>query len=85
MLSFLFAGVGVTCALLHYVNHGRAMGVISLVFLLSAAILGVVGMKRQEKNSGLITDTLNLALLGHAFSSVVLVVCGLMCFIANIR
>lgn len=85
MLSLLLAVAGIVTTLVHYANHGIAMGIISAVLLVVSFVLGTLGMKKQEKNGGLKTNMFNPALLGHGISSVVLIVCGIMCAIANIR
>ena len=85
MLSLLLAVAGIVTTLVHYANHGIAMGIISAVLLVVSFVLGTMGMKKQEKNGGLKTNMFNPALLGHGISSVVLIVCGIMCAIANIR
>lgn len=85
MLSLLLAVAGIVTTLVHYANHGIAMGIISAVLLVVSFVLGTMGMKKQEKSGGLKTNMFNPALLGHGISSVVLIVCGIMCAIANIR
>lgn len=85
MLSLILAVLGVVTTLVHYANHGIAMGVITVILLIASYILGTSGMKKQEKEGKLKADVFNPALLGHGISSVVLIVCGIMCVIANIR
>ena len=85
MLSLLLAVAGIVTTLIHYANHGIVMGIISAALLVVSFVLGTMGMKKQEKNGGLKTNMFNPALLGHGISSVVLIVCGIMCAIANIR
>ena len=85
MLSLLLAVAGIVTTLIHYANHGIVMGIISAVLLVVSFVLGTMGMKKQEKNGGLKTNMFNPPLLGHGISSVVLIVCGIMCAIANIR
>ena len=85
MLSLLLAVAGIVTTLIHYANHGIVMGIISAVLLVVSFVLGTMGMKKQEKNGGVKTNVFNPALLGHGMSSVVLIVCGIMCVIANVR
>ena len=85
MLSLFFAVAGIATTLIHYVTHSIAMGIITVILLVVTYILGTSGMKKQEKNGGLKTDVFNPALLGHGMSSIVLIVCGIMCVIANVR
>ena len=85
MLSLLLAIAGIVTTLIHFANHRIVLGIISAVLLVVSFVLGTMGMKKQEKNGGLKTNMFNPALLGHGISSVVLIVCGIMCAIANIR
>ncbi|MGM9650645.1 MAG: hypothetical protein ACI3VX_01760 [Faecousia sp.] len=84
MLSLLLAVAGIVTTLVHYSNHNVVVGVITAVLLVVSYILGTADMKKQEKNGGLKTQMFNPALLGHGMSSVVLIVCGIMCVIANV-
>lgn len=84
MLSLLLAVAGIVTTLVHYSNHNIVVGVITAVLLVVSYILGTADMKKQEKNGGLKTQIFNPALLGHGMSSVVLIVCGIMCVIANV-
>ena len=84
MLSLLLAVAGIVTTLVHYSNHNIVLGVITAVLLVVSYILGTADMKKQEKNGGLKTQMFNPALLGHGMSSVVLIVCGIMCVIANV-
>lgn len=84
MLSLLLAVAGIVTTLVHYSNHNIVVGVITAVLLVVSYILGTADMKKQEKNGGLKTQMFNPALLGHGISSVVLIVCGIMCVIANV-
>ncbi|MDD7772193.1 MAG: hypothetical protein PT958_05420 [Firmicutes bacterium] len=84
MLSLLLAVAGIVTTLVHYSNHNIVVGVITAVLLVVSYILGTADMKKQEKNGGLKTQMFNPALLGHGMSSVVLIVCGIMCVIANV-
>lgn len=84
MLSLLLAVAGIVTTLVHYSNHNIVVGVITAVLLAVSYILGTADMKKQEKNGGLKTQMFNPALLGHGMSSVVLIVCGIMCVIANV-
>ena len=84
MLSLLLAVAGIVTTLVHYSNHNIVVGVITAVLLVVSYILGTADMKKQEKNGGLKTQMFNPALLGQCMSSVVLIVCGIMCVIANI-
>ena len=85
ILALILAVAGIISTLFHYETHSVAMGIIAVILLIVSFVLGTIGMRRQEKNGGLKTDVVNPALLGHGFSSVVLIVCGLMCMISNIR
>lgn len=85
LLSLVFAVIGTITTLVHYTNHAISMGVFSFILLLASFVLGTVGMKKQEKNGGVQTEVFNSAMLGHGISSVVLIVCGIMCLIANIH
>lgn len=84
MLSLLLAVAGIVTTLVHYSNHNIVVGVITAVLLVVSYIWGTADMKKQEKNGGLKTQMFNPALLGHGMSSVVLIVCGIMCVIANV-
>ena len=84
MLSLLLAVAGIVTTLVHYSNHNIVVGVTTAVLLVISYILGTADMKKQEKNGGLKTQMFNPALLGHGMSSVVLIVCGIMCVIANV-
>ena len=84
-LSLVLAVGGIVTTIVHYVNHSIALGIVSAVLLIVSYILGTAGMKMQEKNGGVKANVFNPALLGHGMSSVVLIVCGIMCVIANVR
>ena len=84
MLSLLLAFAGIVTTLVHYTNHNIVVGVLTAVLLVVSYILGTADMKKQEKNGGLKTQMFTPALLGHGMSSVVLIVCGIMCVIANV-
>ena len=84
MLSLLLAVAGIVTTLVHYSNHNIVVGVITAVLLVVSYIWGTADMKKQEKNGGLKTQMFNPALLGHGMSSVVLIVCGIMCVISNV-
>ena len=49
------------------------------------SIQTILEMAEYKKEGKLKADVFNPALLGHGISSVVLIVCGIMCVIANIR
>ncbi|MGN0179377.1 MAG: hypothetical protein ACI4DY_08065 [Monoglobaceae bacterium] len=85
MTSLLLALAGIITTLIHYANHSIAMGVISAILLLLSFILGTKDMKKQEKSGGINAMIFNPGMLGHGASSIVLVVCGIMCIIANVR
>lgn len=85
MLALLFSVGGIVTTLVHYANHGIFWGIISTILLIFSYILGTIGMKKQTQNGGVKTDVFNPALLAHGISSVVLIVCGIMCIIANVR
>ncbi|WP_195543063.1 hypothetical protein [Massiliimalia timonensis] len=85
MTSLLLALAGIITTIIHYANHSIALGVISIVLLLFSFILGTKDMKNQEKGEGINAQIFNPALLGHGASSIVLIVCGIMCIIANVR
>lgn len=85
MTSLLLALAGIITTIIHYANHSIALGVISAILLLFSFILGTKDMKNQEKGDGINAQVVNPALLGHGASSIVLVVCGIMCIIANVR
>ena len=85
MLSLLLAVAGIVTTLIHFANHSIVLGIISAVLLVVSFVLGTMGMKKQEKNGGLKTNMFKPARLGHGISSVVLIVCGIRCAIANIR
>ena len=52
--------------------------------MIASFILGTVEMKRKEKAGDFVSNMYNFAMLGHATSGVVTVVCGIMCVIANV-
>ena len=85
MWALILAVAGIVTTLIHYGTHSIAMGIITIILLVISYIFGTSGMKKQEKNGGLKTDVFNPALLGHGMSSIVLIVCGIMCVIANVR
>lgn len=84
MLSLLSAVGGIVTTLVHYSNHSIVLGIISAVLLILSFVLGTVDMKKQEKNGGVKVEMFNPALLGHGISSVVLIVCGIMCLLSNL-
>lgn len=84
MLSLLSALAGIVFTIIHYANHSVVMGIMSAILLIVSFVLGTVGMKKQEKNGGIRAYMFNPDMLGHGMSSVVLIVCGIMCIIANI-
>ena len=84
MLSLLSALAGIVFTIIHYANHSVVMGIMSAILLIVSFVLGTVGIKKQEKNGGIRADMFNPDMLGHGMSSVVLIVCGIMCIIANI-
>lgn len=84
MLSLLSAVGGIVTTLIHYSNHSIVLGVVSAVLLIASFVLGTIAMKKQSKNGGIQVEMFNPALLGHGFSSVVLIVCGIMCLLANL-
>jgi hypothetical protein len=84
-VALLFAIAGIVTTILHYANHSVALGIVTTVLLIAAYVLGTRGMKKQEKNGGVNAAMFNPAMLAHAMSSVVLIVCGIMCIIANVR
>ncbi|MGN1306408.1 MAG: hypothetical protein ACI4V3_01915 [Faecousia sp.] len=84
MLSLLSAVGGIVTTLVHYSNHSIVLGIISAVLLVVSFVLGTVDMKKQEKNGGVKVEMFNPALLGHGISSVILIVCGIMCLLSNL-
>lgn len=84
MLSLLSAVGGIVTTLVHYSNHSIALGIVSVVLLIVSFALGTVDMKKQSKNGGIKVEMFNPALLGHGISSVVLIVCGIMCLLSNL-
>ncbi len=85
MASLILAAAGIVTTLIHYSTHHIAMGVITAVLLIASFVLGTKDMKTQEKSGGINAAMFNPAMLGHGISSVVFVVCGIMCVIAMIR
>lgn len=84
ILSLILAVIGTILMLIHYATHSIALGILTAIALIAAYIIGTREMKRQRENGGIPTNVFNPALLGHGFSSVVFVVCGIMCLIAVI-
>lgn len=84
-VSLILAVAGIVTTIVHYTNHSIVLGIVSAVLLIVSFIAGTVDMKKQEKNGGIRADMFNPGMLGHGMSSVVLIVCGIMCAIANIR
>ncbi|MGM9683076.1 MAG: hypothetical protein ACI3XQ_05715 [Eubacteriales bacterium] len=84
-VSLILAVAGIVTTIVHYTNHSIVLGIVSAVLLIVSFIAGTVDMKKQEKNGGIRSDMFNPGMLGHGMSSVVLIVCGIMCAIANIR
>ena len=85
MISLVLTVVGIVTMIVHYATHSIVLGIVTAVAFIAAYILGTMDMKKQSKGEGIRTDMFNPALLGHGISSVVLIVCGIMCAIANIR
>lgn len=84
MGSLVLAGLGVVATMFHYVTHDIILGVVCSLLLIGAFVLGIVEMKRKEKAGDFVSNMYNFAMLGHGTSGVVIVVCGIMCLIANI-
>lgn len=84
MCSLLLAVGGIVTTIVHYTNHSILLGVVTAVLLVVSYALGTMDMKKQEKDGGINAEMFNPAMLGHGMSSVVLIVCGIMCAIANL-
>ena len=84
IVSLLCAVSGIVTMMFHYVNHSIVLGIITTVLLIAATVLGLLDMRRQEKNGGIKTDMFNPGLLGHGIGGTVLVVGAIMCCISNI-
>lgn len=82
--SLILAGLGIVAVMFHYVTHSIIWGVVCSLLLIGAFVLGTVEMKRKEKAGDFVSNMYNFAMLGHGTSGVVIVVCGIMCLIANI-
>ena len=82
MVSLLLAVAGIVTTIIHYTNHNMVLGAVTAVLLIVSYILGTADMKKQAKNGGINAEMFNPGMLGHGMSSVVFIVCGIMCAIA---
>ncbi len=82
IVSLLLAVAGIATTIVHYTNNNMVLGAFSDFFFVVSYVLGTVDMKKQEKNGGINAEMFNPGMLGHGMSSVVFIVCGIMCAIA---
>ncbi len=84
IISLLTSVAGLVTTIFHYMNHNKALGIVTAALLVISLITGIADIRKQNKNGGIDYNKVQPGVLGHGIAGVVLILGGIMCVIANV-